>query len=264
MTLPNFSLKEIEQLHQLAELVQARFVRGEREREHWERFADNVPAVDWSEQMSVPRFSLVLSAKSWQPFRPFPEVCFSPCGTWRYDTVVLLKGRPLDVRTHGGHHSIVFDGDIEIPRVCEFSEARSELWMSYTPQEVLTQRPGLRKAQGHVIIVGLGMGWLLQRVLSKKSVTRVTLVERSQELVDWVLPSIESSFPEDKKLDVVVGDAYGIVQKLAADVALWDIWETLGAVDQSDEQSMATGCPDIKETWFWGATAKLPSSIWDV
>jgi hypothetical protein len=251
----------VEELQRYALHVQAQFERARREQAHWLRFAERVPAVDWSEQMSVPRSSLVLSAKSWRPFRTFPEVCDSPCGTWRYDTVELPKGRPIDVLTHAGKHKVVFDGDIEIPRVCEFSEERSELWMSYTPQEVLTQRPGLRKAKGKVIIVGLGMGWLLQRVMAKKSVKKVVLVERSRELIDWVLPAIESSFP-DKPLDVVVGDAYGIVQKMTADVALWDIWESLGAVDQTDEKSMATGCPGIKATWFWGATAKIPNTIW--
>ena len=40
-------------------------------------------------------------------------------------------------------------------------------WMSLTPSEMATQRPGVQKAQGTVVIGGLGLGWLLRKVCEK-------------------------------------------------------------------------------------------------
>lgn len=238
-----FLLMDPEDVRRRQEAIKARY----------ERLIEVSPAVDWTESFPAPAQPVVFEASTWEPFTLFDEPTDSPCGTWRYDTIPLKRAHPLDVKTYRGHKKIVFNDDVPIPRVLDVQ--KNTMWMSYTPQEVLTQRPGLRKTKGHTVVAGLGMGWLLTRVLQKKTVKKVTLVEQSQELVDWLLPVLRKRYdaPWDA-LEVVVGNAYDEVPKLTADVALWDIWEMLGTADNWECERVQAQCPNIGATWFWGAS----------
>lgn len=252
----------------------------------WERIVDKQPATPWTEDFKPPkRGNLVFDAQTWTPMRlfdvaPTPErestprigtdrVVMSPNGRWCYDELVLPRAKPIRLCWSGGRTHVAFNGDIMIPRIHEFTEGgyHKELWMSYTPQEVITLRAGLRKAKGKVIVAGLGMGWLLTRVAHKPSVKEVLLVERDEALCDWLWPIIrEKYWPDPKvrsKMTYCHADAVEEIPKRTADVALWDIWETLGRVDNADEADMARECKNIGTTWFWGANARIPNSLWD-
>jgi spermidine synthase len=109
--------------------------------------------------------------------------------------------------------------------------------------EILTLRSGLRRAKGHTIVAGLGLGWLLERVTQKKSVTKVTLIEISGELLDWVLPRLSLG---DVEFEVICGDALELLPEMAADVALVDIWRDYGG------NELRTPCPEIGFVWCWG------------
>lgn len=232
--------------------------------------------------------NLVFDANTWTPMRlfnveptptkedaPFAKgvnskrIVMSPDGKWGYDELILPKAKPLGVCWSGGRSNIVFNEEIAIPRVFEYGEdgTRRKLWMSYTPQEVLTLRPGLRKAKGSVIVAGLGMGWLLTRVAHKPSVKRALLVEQNEALLDWLWPVIREKHWADQKtrqkMNYIIGDANKVIPERTADVALWDIWETVGHVDRYAQEDMAKKCPNIGTTWFWGANARIPNSIWD-
>jgi hypothetical protein len=251
----------------------------------WKQIVDRVPATPWTEDFKLPkRTNVVFDAKTWTPFRLFEVpptpgnlwngsadnglTVLSPNKRWGYDELVLPKASPLSVCWSGGRTNVAFNDDILIPRIREFhADGRhKELWMSYTPQEVITLRAGLKKAKGSVIVAGLGMGWLLTRVAHKPSVKEVLLVERDEALLDWLWPVIrERYWPSEKtrqKMTYALVDAQEEIPKRTADVALWDIWETLGHVDKYDEDAMALKCPNIGTTWFWGANARIPDSIW--
>lgn len=262
------------------------FMRRNDVAEMWKRIVDEQPAVPWTEDFKVPkRDNLIFQASTWTPMRlfdvpptpaaasrPDPDsdrVVMSPTKRWGYDELVLPRAQPIGLCWSGGRQNIAFDDDIAIPRIHEFHEDGSHkaLWMSYTPQEVITLRAGLRKAKGKVIVAGLGMGWLLTRVAHKPSVKEVLLVERDEALCDWLWPVIRERYWPDQKVRSKMSychvDAFEEIPKRTADVALWDIWERLGAVDNSDEATMARTCKNIGTTWFWGANARIPNSLWD-
>lgn len=249
--------------------------RKKRQREEWRRFCAETEKTPWSEDFRVPKDrSVVIAADTWQPFRLFdvetaPQTSepsdehgvLSPNRLWIYDEAMFPGATAVPLVTGSVRANWFFDAPAPIPRVCEYTESHQwRLWMSYTPTEVATQRPGVRFARGHVVVAGLGMGWMLTRVLQKKTVRRVTLIEQNQALCDWILPQLRARHLVEvlnhKTLDVVVGDANDIVPTLEADVALWDIWPGLGDVDADDEQRMARKCPGIGRTWFWGAHLK--------
>lgn len=171
----------------------------------------------------------------------------SPGGLFRYTEMILPKGHWLDMRQGRKAGHVCFDADISIPRINERSGNCSRFdctpWMSYTPQEILTQRYGVRRAKGVVVVAGLGMGWLLKKVMERDKVEKVILVEISQELLDWVMPQLKLA---DKSLKVVCDDACKAVPKMTADVALVDIFPGYG-------YNSFTRCPNIDYVWCWGS-----------
>ena len=83
---------------------------------------------------------------------------------------------------------------------------RRHLLMSDTPDEMRDHWDPIHNACGHVLINGLGIGMVLQAVACKPSVTKVTVVEISQDVISLVWPHYQKMFGD--KIGVVLGDAY--------------------------------------------------------
>lgn len=109
------------------------------------------------------------------------------------------------------------------------------MMMSDTEMEHRTNRVILRKATGHVLITGLGIGMILVPLLQKPDVLSVTVVEKYQDVVDLILPAIQKALPEEsKKLQVVVRDVLEWKPKKGElrdrfDVIYHDIWPNITA-----------------------------------
>lgn len=228
------------------------------------RCTDFSKAQAWDEDKTKFARTLVLSASTYKPFRPFDVIPLrgdmrrmqaepnllpayrndSPNGEFRYTEWILERGDWLSIVQGKKTGKVCFDGDISIPRVCQRNRGSDTYklipWMSITPMEILSQRGCLRFARGHVVIGGLGLGWLLRKVLARKQVTKVTLVEKSQELLDWM------PIPKLMRLEVVCGDANEVIPSLTADVALIDIYPDYGG-------NSFNRCPNIPHVWVWGS-----------
>lgn len=94
--------------------------------------------------------------------------------------------------------------------------------MSDTPAERRDHYEPVRRARGHVLINGLGIGMVLKAVLAKQEVSRVTVVEVSQELIDLIAPHYK-----DPRLTIVCADAYEYQPPKGERYgAVWhDIWD---------------------------------------
>jgi len=223
---------------------------------------------------------LTFTAKSWPSFDPFPEVktltrgtvstqtiaaappgkadayrARSPSGRWTFVRRQLPRANSLKLFRVNPHDSrdtlegtVMFDGPVDIPVILE----GDRLWMSQTPFEVLSQIPVLDFVKGTVIVVGLGLGWQLVQVANDPKVTAVILVEKNQELVDWILPRLCPFLPKNKPIRVVVGDAHQVLRGLTADFALLDIWPSYTGVEDEVYELMATA-PGIARWSAWGA-----------
>ena len=183
----------------------------------------------------------------------------SPHGTFRYCVRLHRRGRPLLTWWGPQVGTVIFDSDVIIPAL--FEERPPEErdngrwnptpWMSLTPAEMLTLRPGTRLARGKVVIAGLGLGHQLIEVSKRLQVKRIVLVEHDQELIDCLLPVILKHVR--KPVEVIVGDAYEVIPTLKADVALIDIFPGYGdgfrRVAELQRRS-----PGIKKMWGWGTS----------
>ncbi len=183
----------------------------------------------------------------------------SPSQKFRYCVRLQRRGRPLLTWWGDQVGTVVFDGDVIIPALYEArpdplpGEPRwnPAPWMSLTPAELMTLRPGTRLAKGHTVIAGLGLGHQLIEVSKRLQVKRITIVELDQELVDWILPVIRPHVR--KRLDVVVGDAYQAIPQLKADVALIDIFPGYGDGFRRVAE-LQRASPAIKKFWGWGTS----------
>lgn len=208
-------------------------------------------------------------AESYHPENPlsevFPDVprttssreqgLLHSSGELSYSLFMLPKGRGLEVTpsrdmwSDGGQ--AFFTEDIPIP-VLRYKQTTYDwdVWMSLTPNEIWTQRSGIQAATGEVVIGGLGMGWLMRQVAKKKSVTKITVVEKDPCILEWYGEKICAC--TDKVVDVICGDIYDVAPKfnLKKTKFLLDIWPSSSG---AEFDSRLTKLRDSgARVWAWG------------
>jgi hypothetical protein len=103
--------------------------------------------------------------------------------------------------------------------------------MSNTPDEVRDCFGFFREAKGKVLINGLGLGIALKAILNKVDdngnpmVTKVTVIEKSEDVTKLVAPSFEN----DKRVTIINDDALTYKPSGNFDVAWHDIWDDVCA-----------------------------------
>ena len=114
--------------------------------------------------------------------------------------------------------------------------------MSDTPMEKNTNRDFIQKANGDVIIFGLGLGLVIIPLLKKESVKSILVVELYQDLIDIVEPILKQHDTENK-LIVVQGDCFEFHKSLPKenkfDCIYGDIWISV-CDDNYDEMKLLT------------------------
>lgn len=215
---------------------------------------------------------LVIDGESWKyDYDLFPELpvvdfstmkesddyiencAVSADGLWAYCRRLQKAGEWLDCASGSRIGRATFTTDIISPAIWEKRNGNWATWMSFTPQEFFTLRPGTRKARGHTIIGGLGMGYQLLEVLQRDKVQKVAVIEKSQSLIDFLQAPLRKQFPEGKQVNFICGDIYNVLPALSADVALIDIFPSYGN-NQDKLTKMQASAPNIKTWWGWGTS----------
>ncbi|MCA9649912.1 MAG: hypothetical protein H6712_34645 [Myxococcales bacterium] len=240
---------------------------AERHRERLRRCVPWSPALRWKPELEI-------QGSTYQVLELWPGIAASdapvdqlepgqfvdsPSRRFRYCVRLHRAGHTLLTWWGNQVGTVLFDTDVIIPALYQARGPDDPgtgywgetPWMSLTPAELLTLRPGTRLARGRTIVAGLGLGHQLIEVSRRIQVKRVILVELDQELVDWILPRIRPHLR--KPLDVHVGDAYEILPTLRADVALIDIFPGYGDGFRRVAE-LADESPGIKRFWGWGTS----------
>ena len=101
-------------------------------------------------------------------------------------------------------------------------------WMTVTPNEINTIRPIAASCAGHVLTMGLGLGYFAFHACENPAVMSVTAVERSAEVIALFRRSVLPFFPHGEKLRVVQADAFAYAAQEARaesyDVIFTDLW----------------------------------------
>jgi hypothetical protein len=114
--------------------------------------------------------------------------------------------------------------------------------MSDTPMERNTNKDFIIKANGDVIIFGLGLGLVIIPLLKKENVKSVLVVELYQDLIDLVLPILKQ-YDTENKLSVIQGDCFEIHKQIPKekkfDCIYGDIWISISR-DNYEEMKTLT------------------------
>lgn len=74
--------------------------------------------------------------------------------------------------------------------------------MSNTPMECNTNQVAYDYARGSVLVAGLGMGMILEAMLSKPEVTHIRVIEIDKDIIDYV----GGFFKDDPRVEIIQGD----------------------------------------------------------
>lgn len=135
-----------------------------------------------------------------------------------------------------------------------------ETWMSLSPVELESQAIGVQFATGHVVIFGLGMGWVAAVSALRESVTAVTIVERDPDVIALHRElDLFARLPDGAggKVRIVPGDALEWRPDGPVDLLMPDIWLPLvsdGRVDEVRRMQANVGATRI---YFWGQELEI-------
>lgn len=138
-----------------------------------------------------------------------------------------------------------FTDEVIIPALVEANG--SDCWMSMTPNEVISQRGGVKKGRGTVLVGGMGMGWFARRVLERKKVTHVTVCDIDKAVLDYFGKPLKEEFGD--KLTLVHGDIYD-QDAFKFDSYLSDIWPSVN--DSPDDRKFQAIKASHPNAWGWG------------
>lgn len=100
-----------------------------------------------------------------------------------------------------------------------------EIWMSLNPNEINTMKPFIEEANGNVLILGLGLGYVAFMMSQKCNVKTVTIVEKDPEIISIFKKHILNLFPNKSKIKVVQDDAFRYLENNSNfDYFFADLW----------------------------------------
>lgn len=135
-----------------------------------------------------------------------------------------------------------------------------ETWMSLTPMEVESQQIGVEAAHGHVVIMGLGMGWAAAATAMKPEVRAVTVVERDPDVIALHAElDLFSRLPDGagEKVRIVEDDALEWRAEAPVDLLIADIWLPLVSEGRVEEVRAMWANTGANAVHFWGQEMEI-------
>jgi len=139
-----------------------------------------------------------------------------------------------------------------------------ETWMSLTPHELESQEAGCLFAQGHAVIMGLGMGWIALNAALSPAVKRVTVVELDTDVINFFNTSgvLQQVSPEIReKIGIVHADALEWQPQEPVDFLFADIWRTLGEQETLEHVRCMQRNVQAETIYYWGQELTLHAAF---
>lgn len=95
-----------------------------------------------------------------------------------------------------------------------------ETMMSETPMEHRTNSDFVHDAHGDVLIGGLGLGMIIMAIQDKEDVHSVTVLEKSQDVID----AIQHQLPLNDRVKIICDDVFDWKPDKKYDCVYMDIW----------------------------------------
>lgn len=81
---------------------------------------------------------------------------------------------------------------------------KNETLMSNTPMEIKSNTTFCERANGDVLIGGLGIGMIVLPIMEKENVRSITILEKNQEVIDIIAPQLNFN----KKVHIIKADVF--------------------------------------------------------
>lgn len=120
-------------------------------------------------------------------------------------------------------------------------------WMRLTPLEVEATYQAIKRANGKVGVVGLGLGYMVQELIKKKNVKKVVVYEIEKEVIDLYY----KSFKKHPKVKIIHGDAFAAKED-SFDFFFVDIYEYKLTSKVAEDYKKFMDLHDIYEYSFFG------------
>lgn len=134
------------------------------------------------------------------------------------------------------HDMIINEDFSEIPPLGFFTEQfpfpavleDGNEWMTLTPVDLDTCEAAIAQAHGKVVTFGLGLGYYTYMVSCKESVDTVTVIEKSEKVIELFKKYILPQFSHPEKVRIVNADAFEYAERDMPsenyDLAFVDTW----------------------------------------
>ncbi len=117
-----------------------------------------------------------------------------------------------------------FETEFPFPAVLE----NDRIWMTITPNEIETMRGAVDQAVGNVLTFGLGIGYYAYMISEKETVTRITVVENNDNMIQLFNRCLLPQFKNAQKIRVIQADAFEYAQQHLStekyDFVFTDLW----------------------------------------
>lgn len=106
-----------------------------------------------------------------------------------------------------------------------------KLYMSDTFMERITNQPFYQKANGRILIAGLGLGLIIKWLLKQENITEIVVIEKFEDVIKLVAPKFKSS-----KLKIIHGDIFEWLPEKNEkfDCIYFDIWPNISTNNIDD------------------------------
>lgn len=158
-------------------------------------------------------------------FKPFKENNYSleyysykPYECFSYNDIEVSKDF-LEIQSVG-----YYSKKINFP-VLTF---KNEVWMSITPNEIITMQRSIDEAFGDVLVFGLGLGYYPFMISLKDNINHIVIIEKDQNIIKIFKENIFPSFPFKEKISIVQSDAFDFIlhNKRKFDYSFIDLWHS--------------------------------------
>ena len=157
-----------------------------------------------------------IKENDWQ----FLTLKYLPYEGFVYDELIIDK-------TYYAEHTPIGFFDKEFPYLALLQGER--IWMSVIPHEINTMKKAINKAHGHVLVLGLGLGYYLFNIVSKKDVISIDVVEKDKTIIDLFNKYLLNKFPYYEKINIIHDDGVEYLKKRRQyDYCFVDIYHNVG------------------------------------
>ncbi|MGL5540380.1 MAG: hypothetical protein ACRDBX_01965 [Erysipelotrichaceae bacterium] len=143
---------------------------------------------------------------------------------------------------------------LDEPYLASILSQDGEVWMIDVPSEANTIDPYAAKAHGDVVTFGLGIGYFIYMAMQNPSVTSITVVERSPEVIKMFQEHLLPQFPTHIPLYFEQGDAFDYFNDAYLsrfDYAFVDIWRSNEDGFERIEALLEQHLPAFEDVDFW-------------